>query len=107
SVPVLAKMLEDQQLSFMARFALERNASPAAATALREELGKAKGPVLLGIISSVGQKRDEQAIEKLKSFASNSDQPVARAAIESLGRIGTPSAAKALEDVQNSAPQQL
>ncbi|HEV8379492.1 MAG TPA: HEAT repeat domain-containing protein [Tepidisphaeraceae bacterium] len=107
SVPVLAGMLEDQQLSFMARFALERMPSARAAAALRDELNKAKGPVLLGIISSVGQKRDEQAVEKLKSLAMESDPPVARAAVEALGRIGMPSAAKALQELQGKAPQPL
>src|SRR5437868_589147 len=107
SVPTLAKMLEDQQLSYMARFALERMPSPTAAAALRDELNKAKGPVLVGIISSVGQKHDEQAVEKLKSLALEGDPLVSRAAIEALGRIGVASAAKALEELQTKAPQAL
>src|SRR5436190_2246190 len=69
SVPVLAGLLENEQLSHMARFALERMPSQAAAAALREELNKAKGPVLAGIVASVGQKRDEQAVDKLKALA--------------------------------------
>jgi HEAT repeat protein len=107
SVATLGKMLGDQQLSFMARFALERMPSEAATTALRNQLDKANGPVLVGIISSVGQKRDEQAVAQLRSLASDPDAKISRAAIEALGRTGTPSAAKALEELQNSAAQPL
>jgi HEAT repeat protein len=107
SVPVLTALLEDEQLSHMARFALERMPSPAAAAGLREALNKAKGKLLVGIVASVGQKRDEQAIEKLTALALEPDPLVARAAVAALGKIGGAAAAKALEGLGSKAPQSL
>ena len=54
AVPVLAPLLADEKLSHMARFALEPIADPAVDAALRDALGKVKGPLLVGVISSLG-----------------------------------------------------
>ena len=77
SVPVLASMLGDEKLSYMARFALERMSAPEAAAALREGLNRVKGRQLVGVIASLGQKRDDESVEKLASMVNDPDPDVA------------------------------
>lgn len=96
-VPVVAPLLLDEKTSHMARFALEPNASPAAAAALRAALSQAKGKVLIGIISSIGARRDGEAVSALASLVGSDDQAVVHAAIVAIGEIGTADAIKALE----------
>src|SRR5271154_1820334 len=58
SVPTLAELLADENHSHMARFALERMPAPEAAEALRDALPKVSGNVKIGVISSIGVRRD-------------------------------------------------
>jgi HEAT repeat protein len=88
SVPTLAKMLTDDKLSDMARYALERNADPSAAKALRVALATAQGKVLVGIINSIGNRGDADAVAILKPFTASDDSLVSSAAIAALGKIG-------------------
>lgn len=95
-VPALAKLLADEKTTHMARYALETIGDPAAGEALRTALGQTKGKVQVGIISSIGVRRDEKAIAALKDLTGDSDEAVAGAALQSLGAIGTLDAANAL-----------
>jgi HEAT repeat protein len=88
AVPVLAPLLADEQLSHMARFALEPIADPAVDEALRDALGKVKGQLLVGVISSLGVRKDPAAIVPLGKFLTNSNPAVAQAAAHALGCIG-------------------
>lgn len=88
AVPVLAPLLADEKLSHMARFALEPIADPAVDEALRDALGKVKGQSLVGVMSSLGVRRDSAAIDPLARFLSDPDPAVAQAAALALGRIG-------------------
>ncbi|HET6385237.1 MAG TPA: HEAT repeat domain-containing protein [Armatimonadota bacterium] len=96
SVPVLAKMLTEEKLGNVARYALERSPDPAAGKALISALDAAKGPALVGIINSIGDRGDPAAAGALKRFTSNADPLVADAAVAALGKIGTASAIAAL-----------
>jgi len=96
SVPALAKMLADEGLVDVARYALERMADPAAAKALRDAAAKAKGKTLVGIVNSLGQRRDKDAAALLAPMLGHQDPSVASAAGWALGRIGTAEAAEAL-----------
>ena len=58
SVPVLAKLLPDPATNNLARYALERNADPSAAAALRAGLKTTKGTALVGVINSIGNRGD-------------------------------------------------
>ncbi len=49
AVPVLAPLLADEQLSHMARFALEPIADPSVDAVLREALAKVQGRSLVGL----------------------------------------------------------
>jgi HEAT repeat protein len=96
SVPALSKMLADKELSHMARFALQFMAAPEAGAALREALPKLDGDLKIGVIGSLGQRGDREAVPQIAGLITDNDTKIASAAIESLGRIGGPEAADAL-----------
>ena len=97
AVPTLAALLGDEKLSHMARYALEGIRDPSVDAALRDALGKVQGQPRLGVIGSLGARRDAQAVGALAGLLKETD--AAQAAALALGNIGTPAAAQALEDV--------
>jgi HEAT repeat protein len=104
AVPALAALLGDEKLAHMARYGLETIPSPAVEDALREALGRVKGPLLVGVIASLGVRRDEKAVELLAKLLGDADADVAQAAARALGSIGTPAAAKALDGALANVP---
>jgi HEAT repeat protein len=109
AVPALAALLPDKDLASWARIALEAIPDPAAGEALREAMGKLKGRLLVGVINSIGVRRDAAAVEALVHVVSASknkdvDADVASASAVALGRIGGPAAAGALERSLADAP---
>ena len=62
SVPALAALLADKDLSHMARYALERIPAPEAAQALRDALPKLSGALKMGVIGSLGVRRDAASV---------------------------------------------
>jgi HEAT repeat protein len=100
SVPALAELLPNQELSHMARYVLERMGSPEAGTALRDALPKVSGPLKVGVISSLGARHDAESIPALAALLSDGDAQVARAAALALGSIRSAEAAKALADAK-------
>ncbi len=98
SAPALAALLEDEELSHMARYALERLPCPEAAAALREALSRTKGKVRVGVIRSLGARRDLESVARLAELLSDPDPGIAGAAAAALGQIGTTEAAKALAE---------
>jgi HEAT repeat protein len=98
AVAPLAALLGDEKLSHMARYALEPIKDPAVDEALRDALGKLKGMPLVGVIGSVGVRRDARAVEALAKMLRDSDAVVARAAARALGNIGNSAAAAALQN---------
>lgn len=103
AVPTLAGLLVDKDSSHMARIALEQMSAPEAAAALREALSKVSGGVKIGVISSLGGRRDTAAIPALSGLLKDSDAATARAAALALGAIGNADAAAALQAGGNSA----
>lgn len=96
SVPALAPLLRDAELSVFARHALERIPGPEADKALRDAVSTSKGRTRIGIINSVAVRRDPRSVALLVKAAS--DEPEATAAVaKTLGEIGTAESAKALE----------
>jgi HEAT repeat protein len=106
AVAPLATLLGDEKLSHMARYALEPIKDPAVDEAFREALGKLKGMPLVGVIGSVGVRRDTKAVEALAKMLRDSNTEVAQAAARALGNIGNSAAAKALQNELGNASGQ-
>ncbi len=90
SVPALAALLPDPATSDMARYALERIPAASAGEALRAALPKTTGKVQIGVINSLGARRDRQAVPALQRLLGAGDAEAASAAITALARIGDP-----------------
>ncbi|MHC4750561.1 MAG: family 16 glycoside hydrolase [Planctomycetota bacterium] len=99
SVPALSKLLVDEKLSHMARFALQHMPAPEAGIALREALAKLEGDLKIGVIGSIAQ-RDRKAVHEIAKLMTSSNTDIIRAAIEALGRIGGTQAADALAETE-------
>jgi HEAT repeat protein len=105
SVPAVAALLVDEKLSHMARYALERIPDDAAVKAMRDVLPKVKGRVKVGVINSLGVRRDAESGSALVGLLEDSDQEVVAAAAAALGAIGNTEAAKALGTFQSKASE--
>ncbi len=104
AVAPLADLLGDEKLSHMARYGLEPIPDPAVDEALRDAATKLKGRPLIGVIGSIGVRRDAKAVEFLAKELKDSDTDVMQAAARALGSIGTATAAKALESILAGTP---
>jgi len=100
----LAELLTDEKLSHMVRYALEPIPDPAVDKALRDALTKAQGRPLVGIIASLGVRRDPEAVQPLAPLLKHPEPDVANTAARALGSIGTPAAADALSRALGDAP---
>jgi hypothetical protein len=108
SVPVLAKMLPGEETSDMARYALERIPGSAVDEALRRSLRGARGNARIGIINSLGQRRDKGAVRILsRILGRRRNQEAAMAAAAALGKIADSQAAEALAGAKNKAEGKL
>jgi type 1 glutamine amidotransferase len=107
SVPTLAKMLTGEETSDMARYALERIPGSAVDEALRRSLRGARGNARIGIINSLGQRRDKEAVRILSRILGRPNQDAATAAAAALGQIADSQAAEALAEAKNKAEGKL
>ncbi len=106
AVAPLAALLGDEKLSHMARYALEPIRDPAVDQAFRDALGKLKGKPLAGVVTSIGVRRDAEAVQPLMQLLmQNQAGPYAMsAALRTLGKIGTVDAAEVLKVSLDHAP---
>ena len=88
-IPAVAKLLTDENARTWRGMRWSRILDPAAGAALRDAMSGAQGKVLAGVISSIGRRRDAQAIEALKKLAGAEEEMIASAAMGALGEIGT------------------
>lgn len=96
AIPLLATLLTDDHLNVYARSGLEPMAGPEADDALRAALPKLKGNQLIGVINSLGKRRDAKAIPSLAKLLHSPEPETARAAAGALGSIGGPQSHKDL-----------
>ncbi|MCC7174511.1 MAG: HEAT repeat domain-containing protein [Bryobacterales bacterium] len=97
AVPPMAALLSHPQLACYARFGMEPNPDPSVDDAFRAALPKLKGRLQVGVIHSIGFRKDAKALDALTKLMSDSNPEVAGAAAASVGMIGGLQAAKALQ----------
>lgn len=98
SIAPLAALLGDQRLGAYARFGLEPNPDPSVDDALRAALPKLNGLLQVGVIHSIGVRKDAKALDAVSKLISSSDPEVAKAAAAATGMIGGVQAARLLRD---------
>lgn len=97
AIPPMAALLGDPRLACYARFGMEPNPDPAVDEAFRAALPKLSGRLLIGVIHSIGVRKDAKALDALTKLIDHGDPEVAQAAAASVGMIGGLQAARALE----------
>ena len=107
SAAALGDLLTDKDLSHMGRYALERMPCPEAVAVLRDAMAKTDGLLKVGVINSLGVRRDAESVSALTALVDDSNQDVAAAAVAALGAIGNTEAAKVLTGFQAGAPEKL
>jgi HEAT repeat protein len=95
-IPRLAELLSHNVLGHLARSALEAMPGPTVDDVFRDSLGELRGALLVGVINSVGKRRDTDAVPALVSLLPAREAGVSSAATVALGMMGTASAAGAL-----------
>ena len=87
-VPLLTKYLASPVDAENARLALESIRGEESLAALRNALKSTNGRVLIGVIGSLGKRKDAKALDALAALAAGDDVDVANAAINALGKCG-------------------
>ena len=99
-------MLSDEQLAHYARYSLEPIPDPSVDEALRSALGTLKGGLLVGVINSIGMRRDAASTRNLSQLLADSDPAVAAAAASALGRLASTQSVAILKEAL-SKPEPL
>jgi HEAT repeat protein len=87
AVPALATLLTNEHLSHSARLALESIPGPEADAALLAALFQTTGFLRAGVVDSIGQRGDPNAVPFLADLLHASDGPTQIAAATALGRM--------------------
>lgn len=96
AIAPMAALLSHPQLACYARFGMEPNPDPSVDEAFRAALRKLTGRLQIGVINSIGVRKDAKALDALKKLIDHSDPNVAQAAAASIGMIGGPQASRIL-----------
>jgi HEAT repeat protein len=103
AVPVLATLLGDEHLYQAACDALQTMPGDEAGEALQAALKTTSGKSKAGIIHSLGERRQQQAVTELASLLNDSDPLIATLAARALGEIGGKDSARVLNDALKTA----
>jgi HEAT repeat protein len=107
SVSVLGKLLLDNDLSDMSRYALLRIPGDGVDAALLSALAGAKKDIKLGLISTLAERKAQGGAAELARLLKPGDPDIAAAAAGALAEIGGPTALDALRKALPSAPPAL
>jgi HEAT repeats len=97
AIAPMAALLNHPQLACYARFGMEPNPDPSVDEAFRAALPKFSGRLKIGVINSIGVRKDAKALDALTRLIDDKDSEIACAAAASVGMIGGMQAARALE----------
>jgi HEAT repeat protein len=89
AVPTLAKLLDDPKFSHYARYGLQPNPSPAAGEALLRATNRLQGDLLVGVVNSLGARKELAAVPRLVELVNDTDSSVAVAAAGALAEIAS------------------
>lgn len=96
SIPILEKLLGDAELSHLARVALEGIPSKRVDAVFRRQLESAHGELLIGIINSIGNRRDAAAVASLLKLFPSSTPEIRPEILYALSEIGTVESSEAI-----------
>ncbi len=100
SVPALAELLDDPKTAHMARYALGRIDTDAAAAALLEAVGRTSGEIRAGLLNTLANRGHRPALDAFVRHLTGSPPTVATAAARGLGKLGGDEAVKALRSAR-------
>ncbi len=103
AVPELAKLLPDYRFASWARIALEAIPARECDEALRSATKQLDGNLLIGVVNSIGVRRDRESVETLTELLKNPTFDIASAAAVALGKIGDETAAGVLRQSLSQA----
>jgi hypothetical protein len=107
AVAPMAALLADPHLSCYARFGMEPNPDSSVDDAFRAAVPKLTGKLKVGVINSIGVRKDAKALDMLTKLIDDSDPLVAGAAAASIGMIGGIPASRVLHAALGRAKQPL
>ena len=105
SVPALAKLLDNEQTSHMARYALQSMPAPEAAQALRDAVPRLQDQQKAGVLGSLGARQEAESVDVLASCLADKDEAVSHAAAHALGALNAAEAAQALAKANPTNPE--
>jgi hypothetical protein len=95
----MAGLLGHPQISGYARFGMEPIPDPLVDEQFRLALGKLKGQQLVGVIHSIGVRKDQKALDLVGKLINDSDAGVSQASCATVGMIGGSGAMRLLQPV--------
>ncbi len=104
AVAPLATLLCDEGTAHAARYALESIPGAEASRALRDAAQRTSGAIQLGLIDTLGWRRDRDAMPWLTTLVASPDATTVAAAATALSRIGGSEAIAALREAQRKGP---
>ncbi len=107
SIAPLTGLLKSDKahLRHAARYGIEMIPEPSVETVLCEAAQRLSGPALVGVLQSLGNRGGEQSVAVLAECMSDGDAAVEEAAVRALGKLGRPSAMKALKARLGKCPK--
>lgn len=107
SIPALVSLLSDARRSDAARHALQSIPGAKSLEALRRCLTELRGLPQIGVIQSLGWRRDAGSVRELAALLKRDDDVIIAATLASLGEIGSARAARVLRAFESSCPASL
>ncbi len=107
SIPVLKALLFEDKTADIALYTLQRIPDFAAERALRELLSDAPRNIKIGIINTLGERKDNNAVNDLEKLVYDADQQTAESAVTALGKIADENAARVLLEASSKTDGEL